>query len=114
MGSNIELNDTLQITTAQGFPSDILDLTRHQQSPVTIKDVQGQIFNFTDKDSVRIFHLDPVRVYLVHKIDGKWLFWGQALIQSQTIEKKFEENGDWDGQWVTSGTFILKEIYDPA
>jgi hypothetical protein len=30
MGSNIELNDTLQITTEQGFP-DILDLERHKK-----------------------------------------------------------------------------------
>jgi len=113
MGSHIEFNDTLQITTAQGFPADILDLSRHQKTPIAINEVQNQTFPFAGKDSARLFHLDPVRVYLVHKIEGKWLFWGQALIQSQKIEKKLKENGDWDGQWVTSGTFIIKVIYDP-
>ena len=113
MGSPIELNDTLQITTEQGFPSEILDLGRHQQTPITTQDVQGKQFTFKEKDGPRLFHLDPVRVYLVHKLDGKWLFWGQALIQSQTIEKKLTENGTWEGKWHTSGTFIIKTIYDP-
>ena len=113
MGSHIEINDTLQITTAQGFPADLLDLSRHRAAPISIKDVQNRTFNFSNKTSARIFHLDPVRVYLVHKIAGKWLFWGQALIQSQKIEKKLQENGDWDGEWLTSGTYLISAIYDP-
>ena len=113
MGSPIELNDTLQITTAQGFPEDILNLIKHGETSITLKEVQGKLFTFTGKDGARLFHLDPVRVYLVHKLDGKWLFWGQALIQSQTIEKQLTENGIWNGEWHTSGTFTIKEIYNP-
>ena len=113
MGSPIELNDTLQITTEQGFPEDVLNLSRHQKTSIAIQEVQNQHFSFSNKDGARLFHLDPVRVYLVHKLDGKWLFWGQALIQSQKIEKKLSDKGIWDGDWVTSGTFIIKKIYDP-
>jgi len=113
MGSPIELNDTLQITSAQGFPEDVLNLARHRETPITLNEIQGQLFAFKDKDSARLFHLDPVRVYLVHKLDGKWLFWGQALIQSQKIEKQLSDNKAWVGEWITSGTFIIKEIYDP-
>ena len=29
MGSMVEINDTLQITEAQGFPSDILNIDRY-------------------------------------------------------------------------------------
>ncbi|MGV7220332.1 MAG: hypothetical protein ACQ9MH_02255 [Nitrospinales bacterium] len=113
MGSPIELNDTLQITSAQGFPDDVLNLTRHRENSITLNEVKGQLFTFKGKDSARLFHLDPVRVYLVHKLDGKWLFWGQALIQSQKIEKQLSDNDTWNGEWVTSGTFTIKEIYNP-
>ena len=113
MGSPIELNDTLQITTEQGFPEDILNLGRHLKTPISIQELQSKHFSFSNKDSARLFHLDPVRVYLVHKLDGKWLVWGQVLIQSQKIEKKLSDNGDWIGEWVTSGTFIINKIYDP-
>jgi hypothetical protein len=113
LGSPIELNDTLQITTEQGFPEDILNLTKHRETPITLNEVKGQLFTFKGKDGARLFHLDPVRVYLVHKLDGKWLFWGQALVQSQKIEKQLTQNGTWDGEWITSGTFTIKEIYEP-
>jgi len=114
MGSFIEINDTLQITTEQGFPVKILNLEKHLQKPIKLEDVKGQLFHFHKKDSARIFHLDPVRVFLVHSIDGKWLIWGKALIQSQTIEKQLEENGEWiEGKWQTSGSYIISDIYDP-
>lgn len=114
MGSFIEINDTLQITTEQGFPADLLNLENHVQTPVTLDDVSGKIFHFHKKDSARIFHLDPIRVFLVHSIDGKWLIWGKALIQSQTIEKQLDASGKWiDGKWQTSGTYIISEIYEP-
>ena len=114
MGSYVEINDTLQLTTAQGFPVKRFNYKRHQNRPVTLKDVAGKVFKFKNKPSARIFQLDPVRVYFVHNIKGKWLFWGRVLIQSQTIEKKFEKDGSWDGNsWVTSGTYTILSVYDP-
>ena len=114
MGSMVEINDTLQLTTEQGFPSDILDLKKHQQKPVTLSDVQDRLFEFKDKPSARIFQLDPVRVYYVHNIDGKWLFWGRVFIQSETIYKKVDANGNWkEGDWLTSGTYKIIYIYYP-
>lgn len=114
MGSFIELNDTLQLTEEQGFPVDIFNLKKHRKKPVTLKDVKGKVFEFKDKSSARLFHLDPVRVYYVHNIDGKWLFWGRVLIQSLQIEKRLSEDGTWDGHsWKTSGTYTIQKIYDP-
>ena len=62
MGSFIEIKDTLQITTEQGFPTDLLDRDRHVEEPVTLKDAEGRIFKFHDKPRERIFQLakDPL------------------------------------------------------
>ena len=61
-----------------------------------------------------MFQLYPVRVFYVHNIDGKWLFWGHVLIQTQTIEKKLNDDGSWtEGEWVTSGTYTIEKVYDP-
>lgn len=115
MGSFIEINDTLQITEAQGFPASILDLAEHQKNPITIDKVKDMVFEFKNKSSARIFQKDPVRVFYVQNIEGKWLFWGHIMIQSQTIEKQFEEDGSWDGEsWVTNGIYKIAKIYDPA
>ncbi len=114
MGSYVEINDTLQLTTAQGFPVDVFDYNKHQENPVTMEDVAGKVFSFKDKPSARIFQLDPVRVYFVHNIEGRWLFWGRVLIHTQKIEKKIEIDGSWDGDsWITSGTYSILNIYDP-
>lgn len=114
MGSFVELNDTLQLTKEQGFPAHIFDFERHQKHPITTEEVAGRTFSFTNKPAARIFQLDPVRVYYVHNIDGKWLFWGRVLIQSQHIEKKLDDKGCWDGQsWMTSGTYKILNVYDP-
>jgi len=114
MGSYVEINDTLQLTTEQGFPEDILNLAQHRECPVTLDKVEGKIFTFKDKPSARIFQLDPVRVYYVHNIDGKWLFWGRVFIQSETIYKKLGPNGEWkEGEWLTSGTYKIIDIYPP-
>jgi hypothetical protein len=114
MGSMVEINDTLQLTTEQGFPADLLDLKKHQKKPVTLADVKDKIFEFKDKPSARIFQLDPVRVYYVHNIDGKWLFWGRVFIQSETIYKNVDAKGNWkEGDWLTSGTYKIIDIYDP-
>lgn len=103
MGSFIELNDTLQITTEQGFPKE-LDLKRHQRKPFKAKDFAGRVFEFQNKKDMRIYHPAPVRVFLVHNIDGKWLYWGHAHIIEQTIHADTK---------TTSGKFKIVKIYDP-
>lgn len=114
MGSLIEINDTLQITTEQGFPSEIFDREAHLKSPVSLRDVEGRIFKFHNKPRARIFQSDPVRVYFVHNINGKWLFWGRIVIEKQIIRKKFEEDGTtWKGEWVTDGEYRVIDVYDP-
>jgi hypothetical protein len=114
MGSFIELNDTLQITEANGFPSSLLNLEDHQMSPITIDRVRGIVFEFKNKPSARIFQIDPVRVFFVQNINGKWLFWGHAYIQSQTIRKQLNLDGSWDGKsWLTDGTYLINSIYTP-
>src|SRR4029077_5974747 len=114
MGSLIEINDTLQLTTEQGFPADLLDRESHCKKPVRLQDVANTLFTFRDKPNPRIFQLDPVRVYFVHNIDGKWLFWGRVFIQSETISKKLAPDGSWkEGDWITSGTYKIIDIYDP-
>ncbi len=107
MGSMVEINDTLQLTTEQGFPSDVLDLARHRANPVTLSDLKDRLFTFANKPNARIYQLDPVRVYFVHNIGGKWLFWGHVFIQSLSITK------DAKGNWITGGTYKIVEIYDP-
>ncbi len=73
MGGYIETNDTLQITTEQGFPEDILNLKKHQKSPIKLDDVKDKIFEFHNKPNARIYHPPPNRNFLVHNIGGKWL-----------------------------------------
>jgi hypothetical protein len=107
MGSMMEINDTLQLTTEQGFPADILDLVRHREHPITLDQVKDRAFSFQDKPNARMFQLDPVRVYYVHNIGGKWLFWGHVFIQSLSITK------DARGNWITGGTYKIVELYPP-
>jgi hypothetical protein len=43
------------------------------------------------------------------------LFWGKALIQTQTISKKLDDNGKWTtGLWETGGSYRILEIYEPT
>jgi hypothetical protein len=107
MGSYVELNDTLQITTEQGFPETILNLEKHRQSPIKTGDVADIIFEFRNKSGARIFHLPPTRCFLVHNINGKWLYWGKILMLEQTI------NGSNQDAQTTSGKYKIIEIYDP-
>jgi hypothetical protein len=89
-------------------------LQKHTKNPVRLSDVQDRIFEFKDKPGARIFQLDPVRVYYVHNINGKWLFWGRLFIQSQTIYKQVDAENNWkEGDWLTSGTYKIIDIYDP-
>ena len=119
MGSILELNDTLQITTEQGFPADLFDLERHRQRPITLDDVGDRIFEFAGKPGPRFFHLDPVRVYWYHNIDGRWLAWGQIVMQEQTITRNpavihtGAVNVSDPEQWMTTGKYKVLKVYDP-
>ncbi|MFA6089521.1 MAG: hypothetical protein WC755_06670 [Candidatus Woesearchaeota archaeon] len=106
MGGYVETNDTLQITTEQGFPEEILNLKKHQKKPIILKDVKERIFEFHNKPNARIFQQPPNRNFLVHNINGKWIYWGKVIIIEQTIS--------WDGEKsITSGKFKIIAIYDP-
>jgi cytidine deaminase len=94
------------------FPVDIFNREAHVKAPVTLKDVEGRLFRFRDKPRARIYQSDPVRVYFVHNISGKWLFWGRIVIESQTIRKKFEQDGTWKGEWITDGEYRVIDVYD--
>lgn len=114
MGTSVELNDTLLISEAQGFPAHLLDRDKHVANPLSLSAFEGKEFAFHDKDGARIFHLDPVRVYLVENKNGKWIFWGKAFVTKQTIEKSLVGGVAWKpGDWVTSGTFRIVEIFEP-
>ena len=102
MGSFIEFNDTLQITTDQGFPKELV-LEKHLKKPFTAKDFQGRIFTFS-KPNMRVYHPSPIRVFLVHNINGKWLQWGKAHIIEQTIHAETK---------TTTGKFVIAEIDEP-
>ena len=106
MGSHIQLNDTLEITTEQGFPTE-LNLKKHREKSFTAKDFSNKIFEFKDKPGARLFHPAPCRCFLVHNIDGKWLYWGKIVIIEQTIRGEDKENQ------TTSGKYKIIKIYDP-
>jgi hypothetical protein len=112
MGTKIEINDTLVLTNDQGFPAETFKLSDHLKNPILIETLKDTIFHF-QKDEARFFHMDPTRVFLVQSIDGKWLHWGHILIQSQTIEKVFDANGQWHQEWMTSGTYKVVKVHPP-
>lgn len=113
MGSTIELNDTLLLTPEQGFPAHLLDWEQHRREPIELARLAGAVFEFTGKGGARLFHLAPTRVYLVQNIAKKWLFWGHALIVSQSIQQALGPDGQWEGQWTTSGSFTISDLYEP-
>lgn len=90
----------------------MLNWREHQKNPVTLLKLKGLEFSFC-KPEARIYHLDPVRVFLVENIESKWLFWGHALIQKQEI-RKLNPGPNWKaGDWETAGVFLIESIYDP-
>lgn len=103
MGGFIELNDTLQISTRQGFPKQ-LNLKKHLKKPFKTSDFKGKTFEFKDKPNIRIYQAPPVRVFLVHNIKGIWLYWG--LIEMVEI--------NWDMiKKKTSGKYRVVKIFTP-
>lgn len=124
MGSIIDLNDTLELTDAQGFPADVFNLDRHLRDPITIDQVAHLVFEFRGKPKPRIFQLDPVRVFFYHNIPDaqgniRWLAWGEVLVQSIHIQKnpdvphQSKSNESDPNQWITGGTYRMLKVYDP-
>lgn len=103
MGSFIEVNDTLQLTPAQGFPAE-LNLDQHLQSPISLSQVSGKVFYFQDKTGIRIFHAPPVRNFLVENRGGKWIYWG--LVHVMQVVHNYVNT-------TTSGQFIITALYSP-
>jgi hypothetical protein len=84
--ANLILNDTSQITSAQGFPHN-LELNTE--------------YSF-EKDKRRLYRLPPARVFLAQNNDGVWDYRGEALITELNIfplESK------------TTGKFKVVKIY---
>lgn len=102
MGSTIEINDTLQITREQGFPSE-LNYESHKVISLSSKDFEGRIFDF-QKPGIRIYQIPPVRNFLVENRGNKWLYWG--LIHITELHHDSLQN-------VTRGKFKIIYIYSP-
>jgi hypothetical protein len=107
MGSYLEINDTLQITTEQGFPADELIWERHRGKPCKTSDFEDRVFEFRDKPGARYYHTPPTRNFLVQNRDGKWIYWGKVLVVEQKI------NGEDEESLTTSGKYRIIEIWDP-
>lgn len=103
MGSFIEINDTLQLTTEQGFPKELV-YEIHEKNPFKTDDFKDKIFEFINKLDVRIYKLPPVRNFLVHNINGKWLYWGLVHVIETTHDNIAK---------TTSGKFKIIKIYTP-
>ena len=84
--ADLIINDTLQLTKAQGFP-DKLELNAK--------------YSF-QKDKRRLYRLPPARVFLAHNQNGKWDYRGEALITELTILPLEEK---------TIGKFKLVKVY---
>jgi len=96
MGSLIEINDTLQISTKQGFPRR-LNYIKHKIKPFVAIDFKNEIFEFKDKPKIRLYQSPLIRNFLVHNINDKWRYWGLVYIIKithnnikQTTSRKFK------------------------
>lgn len=103
MGSLIELNDTLQLTSEQGFPKE-LDFAKHKQKPLQAEDFKDKVFEFHNKPEIRVYKIPPVRNFLVQNMSGKWLYWGLIHITETTCDYVKQ---------TTSGKFKIIYIYTP-
>lgn len=103
MGSFTENNDTLQITTEQGFPTELV-LETHLQTPFSAEDLREKVFEFKDKPKIRNYQQPPIRNFLVENRNGKWIYWG--LIHILEITHDYENK-------TTSGKFKIIHINTP-
>jgi hypothetical protein len=83
MGTEIKINDTLQITLLQGFPKGLI-LEEHLKNPLKAENFSEKIFEFKNKDGIRIYQVLPVRNFLVENRNGKWIYWGLCHIVETT------------------------------
>ena len=97
MGSQIEINDTLQLTKEQGFPKELI-LQEHIKKSFKSEDFDDKIFEFKNKKNIRIYHTPPVRNFLVENINEKWVYWGLVHILEITHDYKNK---------ITSGKFKI-------
>lgn len=97
MGTQITLNDTLQITKEQGFPAE-LNLEKHLADPFKTEDFLDKVFEFKNKESIRIYQAPPVRNFLVENRNGKWVYWG--LVHILEVRYDYENK-------ITSGKFRI-------
>lgn len=86
MGSIVKMNAILKLTTEAGMPKELKLGERYQ-------------FRLAGE---RIFQFHPVWVTLVHEINGKWKFVGQAHIMKQTIDSE---------EHTTTGEFLVTRIF---
>ena len=103
MGSLVEINDTLQLTREQGFPVE-LNLERHLKTPYKVEDLKDKIFEFKGKPQIRIYHIPPVRNFLVENKQGKWIYWG--LVHILSVSHNYVDK-------TTGGKFKIIHIYSP-
>ena len=85
MGSQIEINDTLQITRAQGFPSELI-LEEHLKNPLRTEDLSEKVFEFKNKRVNPRITSFLWRNFLVENRDGKWIYWGLCHILETTCD----------------------------
>ncbi len=86
MGSPLIINDTLQITTEQGFPKELIINKEY----------------WFKKDGRRLYRLPPGRVFLAHNQKGTWDYRGEAQVTELTILPLEEK---------TIGKFKIVKIY---
>ena len=103
MGSMVEINDTLQLTREQGFPSE-LDLDRHLEKPIKLDDLRSVLFSFIGKNAIRNYQQAPTRCLLAENRNGKWIYWGLIHVLEVTHDYVLQ---------TTSGKYKLAYIYTP-
>jgi hypothetical protein len=104
MGSMIEINDTLAITSEQGFPKE-LDLETHLKNPLKAEEFSDRVFEFKNKKDIRLYQIPPVRNFFVEVTkEGKWIYWGLVHILEITSDYKNK---------MTSGKFKIININTP-
>ncbi len=84
MGSMIEFNDTLKFKVSE--PSNL------------VEGEKGEI----EMEGLRYYHLDPVRVFLVEEIAGKWNYLGHAVVSELHLNSN---------RGTTLVKFVVKQLY---
>lgn len=86
MGSVIEINDTLKLKKG------VIDSSEFEVGHEYVFTLQGR----------RLFHLSPVRVFLVEEVSGRWNYLGHVVVLEQTIDARIDE---------TRGVFRVTLLY---